>query len=85
MGIVQQESSHRFKPWTNILNEDSQENPVEVNSRNNCRKSCGTQDIELILATPTSKIILRIEETDPIDVFYSPTQKDVIKRQRKKG
>jgi len=47
-------------------------------------KIVSIQDVELIPATPTSEIILRIEEIPPLDVFYSPTHKAVIKRQRKK-
>ena len=47
-------------------------------------KTIGTQDVELIPATPTSEIILRTEEIPPLDVFYSSTHKVVIKRQRKK-
>ena len=40
--------------------------------------------MKLIPATPTLEIILRIEEIPPLDVFYSPTQKVFVKRQRKK-
>ena len=47
-------------------------------------KTVGTQDVELIPATTTFEIILRNEEILPLDVFYSPTHKAVIKRQRKK-
>jgi len=43
-------------------------------------KTVGIQDVELIPATPTLEIILRIEEIRPLDVFYSPAQKFVIKR-----
>lgn len=41
-------------------------------------------DVEIILATPTSEIVMRVEEIPPLDVFYSPTHKVVVKRQRKK-
>lgn len=40
----------------------------------------GTQDVEIILVTPTSEIVLRVEEIPPLDVFYSPTHKAVVKR-----
>lgn len=43
-----------------------------------------TQYIKVILAFPTSKIVLKIEETTPLDVFCNPTHKVVVKRQRKK-
>lgn len=42
------------------------------------------QDLEIIPATPTSEIVLRIEERPLLDVFYSPTHKFVVKRQREK-
>jgi len=44
----------------------------------------GTQEIEIIHVIPNSEIILRIEEITQLDVFYSPTHKAVLKRQRKK-
>jgi len=47
-------------------------------------KTIGTQDVEIIPTTPTSEIILRIEEIPPLYVFYSPAHKDVIERHRKK-
>jgi len=34
--------------------------------------------------TPTSEIILKIEEIPPMDVFYSTQHKSVVKRQRNK-
>ena len=55
---------------------ETQENIVE--------KIVSTQEVEHIPATPTSEIVLRIEEIPPLDVFYSQTHKVVIKRQRKK-
>ena len=43
-----------------------------------------TQEIEHIPVTPTSEIILRIEEIPPLDVFYSPQHKVIVNRKRKK-
>lgn len=43
-----------------------------------------TQKVEHIVVTPTSRIILRIEEISPLDVFHGPHDKVVVKRQRKK-
>lgn len=54
-------------------------NPETIEER-----AMNTQDLEIIPITPTSKIVLRIKETPPLDVFYSPTHKVVVKRQRKK-
>jgi len=42
-----------------------------------------TQEIEHIPFTPTSEIVLRIEEIPPLDVFYSPQHETIVKRQRK--
>lgn len=42
------------------------------------------QDIEIIPENPTDEIILKIEEIPPLDVFYSPKHRVVVKRQRKK-
>lgn len=47
-------------------------------------ETVNTQEVEHIPVTPTSEIILRIEEIPPLDVFYSPQHKPVVKRQRKK-
>ena len=42
------------------------------------------QDIEIIPENPTEGIVLKIEEIPPLDVFYSPKHRDVVKTQRKK-
>jgi hypothetical protein len=47
-------------------------------------ETANTQEVEHIPVTPTSEIILRIEEIPPLDVFYSPQHKAMVKRQRKK-
>ena len=43
-----------------------------------------TQETEHIPVAPSSEIVLRIEEIPPLDVFYSPQHKVVIRRQWKK-
>lgn len=43
-----------------------------------------TQDTEHIPIASSSEIVLKIEEIPPLDVFYSPQHKVVVKRQRKK-
>ena len=40
--------------------------------------------MEHIPITPSSEIMLKIEEIAPLDVFYSPQHKAVVRRQRKK-
>lgn len=47
-------------------------------------ETINTQEVEHIHVTPTYEIVLRIEELPPLDVFYSPQHKFVVKRQRKK-
>ena len=44
-----------------------------------------TQEIEHIPVSPTSEIILTIEEIPPLDIFYSPQQKAVIRGKRKQS
>ena len=39
---------------------------------------------EHIPITPSSEIVLNVEDIPPLDVFYSPKYKAVVKRQRKK-
>ena len=41
-------------------------------------------DMEHILVTPSYELILKIEEIPPLDIFYSPQHKVVVRRQRKK-
>ena len=40
--------------------------------------------MEHIPITPSSEIMLKIEEIPPLDVFYSPQHKAVVRRQSKK-
>lgn len=47
-------------------------------------RDVSTQEIEHIPIAPTFEIVLRIEEIPPLDVFYIPQHKVVIRRQRKK-
>ena len=42
------------------------------------------KDVEIILENPSDEIILHVEEIPPLDVFYSPKHRVVVKRQRKK-
>lgn len=43
-----------------------------------------SQHTEIIPALPTSEIVLRVTEIPPINVFYSPLHKDVVRRKRKR-
>ena len=42
------------------------------------------QDVEVIPEHPTGHIVLKVEEIPPLDVFYSPKHKAVVRRQRKR-
>lgn len=42
------------------------------------------KEIEIIFENPTDEIVLHIEEILPLDVFYNPKHRAVVKRQRKK-
>ena len=41
-------------------------------------------ETEHIPITPSSELMLKIEEIPPLDVFYSPQHKAVVRKQRKK-
>lgn len=41
-------------------------------------------DIEIIPENPSEEIVLKVEEIPPLDVFYSPKHRAVVKRHRKK-
>jgi len=40
--------------------------------------------VEIIPKDPSYEIVLHIEEISPLDVFYSPKHRAIVKRQRKK-
>jgi len=42
------------------------------------------KDVEVIPKDPAHQIILQVEDIPPLDVFYSPRHKAVVRRQRKK-
>ena len=41
-------------------------------------------DVEHIPISPSSELVLKVEEIPPLDVFYSPQHKAVVRKQRKK-
>ena len=41
-----------------------------------------SKEVEIIPKDPSDQIVLQIEEIPPLDVFYSPRHKAVVKRQR---
>ena len=40
--------------------------------------------VEIIPKNPSNQIVLQVEDIPPLDVFYSPKHRAVIKRQRKR-
>ena len=42
------------------------------------------QDMEIILENPTEEIVLKVEDIPPLDVFYSPKHRAVLRKQRKR-
>ena len=57
----------------------------KVNLETTEQGAINTQDIEVIPDFPTSEIVLKIEEIPPLDIFYIPTDKAMVKSQIKKG
>ena len=43
-----------------------------------------SQQTKIIPALPTSEIVLKVTEIPPLDVFYSPLRKAIVKRQMKR-
>ena len=41
-------------------------------------------ETEHIPITPSSELVLKIEKIPPLDIFYSPQHKEVVRKQRKK-
>ena len=48
------------------------------------RTTSNVPEIEHIPITPSSELMLKIEEIPPLNVFYSPQHKVVVRRQRNK-
>ena len=47
-------------------------------------KEIEDQDVEIIPEHPTNEIILKVEEIPPLDIFYNPKHKYVVRKQRKR-
>ena len=48
------------------------------------RISANVTETEHIPITPSSELMLKIEEIPPLDIFYSPQHKVVVRKKRKK-
>jgi len=43
-----------------------------------------SQDVEVITRDPSDQIVLQVEEIPPLDVFYSPKHRAVVKHSKKR-
>ena len=46
--------------------------------------NANTQDIEIIPENPFEEIVLKVEDISPLDVFYSPKHRAIVRKKRKK-
>lgn len=60
---------------------ESLTNPKETTMEMVIERVVDTQEVENILIDHSSKIILRVDEIPPLDVFYSSEHKFVIRKQ----
>lgn len=74
----------KLHKYSNLEQTSEIQTPKQTSHKSNLESTeegvKGTQDVEIIPVTPTSEIVLRVEEIPPLDVFYSPTHKAVVKR-----
>ena len=70
----------------NIEGQNTQTHVSNVQTTKNIVTGVTTNvsEMEHIPITPSSELMLKIEEIPPLDVFYSPQHKAVVRRQRKK-
>lgn len=69
---------------TEEKNIETPRNPILTTIEMIIKEVVNTQEIEHIPVVLSYEIILKIEEIPPLDVFYSPQHKLVVRRQRKK-
>jgi len=60
------------------------ETPVQTTKVLSTGISGTVTETEHIPVTPSSEIVFNVEDIPPLDVFYSPKYKAVVKKQRKK-
>ena len=70
-------SPHLLSPYEQFSQKIGQHNNPQVNNLKDL-------DIEIIPENPTGEIMLKIEEIPPLDVFYSPKHRAVVRKQRKR-
>jgi len=78
-----------WKNFNKILSTEEQStkpstNPKQTTTEMVIERVVNTQETEHILVASSSKIVLKIEEIPPLNVFYRPQHKAVVRRQRNK-
>ena len=57
----------------------------QIGSQNNPQvEMLKDQDMEIIPEHPSEEIVLKVEEIPPLDIFYSPKHRAVVRKQRKR-
>ena len=80
------ELDKEWETFNQLINVEGQnvQTPVQTTKVLNAGTSSIAAVTEHIPITPSSEIVLNVEDIPPLDVFYSPKYKAVVKRQRKK-
>ena len=80
------ELDKEWETFNQLINVEGQnvQTPVQTTKVLNTGTSSTVTVTEHIPITPSSEIVLNVEDITPLDVFYSPKYKAVVKRQRKK-
>lgn len=66
------------------VNKDTEPKSIGEKSKPMEEQATKSQHTEIIPALPTSKIVLKVTEIPPFDVFYSPLHKAIVRRQRRR-
>lgn len=66
------------------VHKDTEPKSIDKQSTLMEEQATTSQHTEIICTLPTLEIVLKVTEIPPLDVFYSPLHKDVVRRQRKR-
>ena len=86
---VRTELDKEWKTFNDLINIEGQNAQTPVSNVQTTKDivtgvTTNVSEMEHIPITPSSELMLKIEEIPPLDVFYSPQHKEVVRRQRKK-
>ena len=87
--LVRTELDKEWDTFNDLINIEGQSTKIPVSNVQATKyivtgKISNVSEMEHIPISPSSEIMLKIEEIPPLDVFYSPQHKAVVRRQRKK-